>query len=65
MSLSYGPSKPDPAPAPNTTMRKSFIMEKMGDKDIVKRAFKTFQNNFSQSRTFVEDKSLVKKEVFY
>lgn len=27
------------------TTRKSFIMERMGDKDIVKRAFKMFQNN--------------------
>lgn len=26
--------------------RKSFIMERMGDKDIVKRAFKMFQNNY-------------------
>ncbi|XP_015957008.1 protein WVD2-like 7 [Arachis duranensis] len=65
MSLSLGPSKPDPTPAPvpNSTMRKSLIMEKMGDKDIVKRAFKTFQNSFSQSKSFGEDKFLVKKQI--
>ncbi|WOH08311.1 hypothetical protein DCAR_0727749 [Daucus carota subsp. sativus] len=28
--------------------RQSFIMEQMGDKDIVKRAFKSFQNNLNQ-----------------
>ncbi|KAJ1389875.1 hypothetical protein SESBI_37882 [Sesbania bispinosa] len=60
MSLSLGPSNPDPAP--HTTMRKSLIMEKMGDKDIVKRAFKTFQNNFNQPKTSGEDRSLVKKQ---
>ncbi|MED6170161.1 hypothetical protein PIB30_028247 [Stylosanthes scabra] len=62
MSLSLGPSKPDPspAPAPNNRMRRSLIMEKMGDKDIVKRAFKTF---LSQSKSFGEDKFLVKKQI--
>ncbi|KAF1861556.1 hypothetical protein Lal_00025918 [Lupinus albus] len=61
MSMSLGLSNPDPAP--HTTMRKSFIMEKMGDKDIVKRAFKTFRNNFNQLETSGEDKSLVKKQI--
>ncbi|KAK7362063.1 hypothetical protein VNO77_04163 [Canavalia gladiata] len=61
MSLSLAPSKPDPAP--DTTMRKSLFMEKMGDKDIVKRAFKTFQNHFNQPKTSGEDKSLVKEKV--
>ncbi|KAK7252334.1 hypothetical protein RIF29_36197 [Crotalaria pallida] len=61
MSLSLGPSNPDPAP--QTTMRKSFIMEKMGDKDIVKRAFKTFQNSFNQPKTSAEERSSVKKQV--
>ncbi|KAH6815659.1 hypothetical protein C2S51_020479 [Perilla frutescens var. frutescens] len=41
MSLSLGPS--DSLGALPMT-RKSLIMERMGDKDIVKRAFKTFQN---------------------
>ncbi|KAK7309532.1 hypothetical protein RJT34_06336 [Clitoria ternatea] len=61
MSLSLSSSKPDPAP--HTTMRKSLIMEKMGDKDIVKRAFKTFQNSFNQPKASDEDRSLVKKKV--
>ncbi|KAK4261250.1 hypothetical protein QN277_004275 [Acacia crassicarpa] len=59
MSLSLGPSNSDPVPF--TPMRKSFIMEKMGDKDIVKRAFKTFQNNFNQPNTSGEARSLVKE----
>ena len=61
MSLSLAPSNPDPAP--QSTMRRSLIMERMGDKDIVKRAFKTFHNSFNQPKTSVEDKSLIKKQV--
>ncbi|MED6155646.1 hypothetical protein PIB30_006819 [Stylosanthes scabra] len=62
MSLSLGPSKPDPtpAPAPNNTMRRSLIMEKMGDKDIIKRAFKSF---LSQSKSFGDDNFSVKKQI--
>ncbi|GFY88369.1 hypothetical protein Acr_06g0003090 [Actinidia rufa] len=41
----------------------SLIMEKMGDKDIVKRAFKTFQNNFNQVRASGDEKSSGRKEV--
>ncbi|PIA62299.1 hypothetical protein AQUCO_00200357v1 [Aquilegia coerulea] len=55
MSLTLEPSKSDLA-TPDTT-RRSFIMEKMGDKDIVKRAFRAFQNNFSLSKPSIEDKS--------
>ncbi|KAG4963091.1 hypothetical protein JHK82_039768 [Glycine max] len=61
MSLTLPPSNPDPAP--QSTMRRSLIMENMGDKDIVKRAFKTFQNSFNQPKTSVEDKSLIKKQL--
>jgi len=61
MSLSLAPSNPDPAR--QSTMRRSLIMERMGDKDIVKRAFKTFHNSFNQPKTSVEDKSLTKKQV--
>ncbi|KAK7386917.1 hypothetical protein VNO78_27292 [Psophocarpus tetragonolobus] len=61
MSLSLAPSKPDPTP--HTTMRKSLIMEKMGDKDIVKRAFKTFQNSYNQPKTSGENKTLVNDQV--
>ncbi|KAL2904209.1 Protein WVD2-like 7 [Bienertia sinuspersici] len=42
MSLSL--EQPDSDAASLTTVRKSLIMERMGDKDIVKRAFKSFQN---------------------
>lgn len=50
MSLSLGP-----APANNDSpslppYRRSLIMEKMGDKDIVKKAFKSFQKSFNQGR---------------
>ncbi|XP_009780280.1 protein WVD2-like 7 isoform X1 [Nicotiana sylvestris] len=48
MSLSLSSAN---STASNTTMRKSLIMEKMGDKDIVKRAFRAFQNSFSQGRS--------------
>ncbi|XP_028801929.1 protein WVD2-like 7 isoform X2 [Neltuma alba] len=60
MSLSLGPSKPDPAPL--TSMRKSSIMEKIGDKDIVKRTFKTFQS-INLRKTSGEERSLVKKQI--
>ncbi|KAL2253528.1 protein WVD2-like 7 [Sesamum indicum] len=48
MSLSLDPGKSCGALSMD---RKSLIMEKMGDKDIVKRAFKTFQNRTSVSTT--------------
>ncbi|WMV28577.1 hypothetical protein MTR67_021962 [Solanum verrucosum] len=48
MSLSL--SSPNSTASTNT-MRKSLFMETMGDKDIVKRAFKAFQNSFSQGRS--------------
>ncbi|KAI8022677.1 Protein WVD2-like 6 [Camellia lanceoleosa] len=38
-------------------------MEKMADKDIVKRAFKTFQNNFNQVRSSGYERSPGQKEV--
>ncbi|XP_048135956.1 protein WVD2-like 7 isoform X2 [Rhodamnia argentea] len=43
MSIALGSTNSHPA-SPAT--RKSFIMERMGDKDIVKRAFKMFQHNY-------------------
>lgn len=64
MSLSLGPSNTNSDPVPVTLMRKSLIMEKMGDKDIVKRAFKTFQNNFNQSKTSGEVRTPVKGQVY-
>ncbi|KAJ0094115.1 hypothetical protein Patl1_16262 [Pistacia atlantica] len=61
MSLSLGPSYHDPTSV--TTTRKSLIMESMGDKDIVKRAFKTFQNRYNQFKSAGEDQSLAPKQV--
>ncbi|KAJ0037457.1 hypothetical protein Pint_23090 [Pistacia integerrima] len=61
MSLSLGPSYHDPTSV--TTTRKSLIMESMGDKDIVKRAFKTFQNRYNQLKSAGEDQSLAPKQV--
>ncbi|XP_021652225.1 protein WVD2-like 7 isoform X2 [Hevea brasiliensis] len=66
MSLSLDAPNSGPAahaPAPMTTTRKSFIMEKMKDKDIVKRAFKTFQNNLNQLKASAEERSLGAKQV--
>lgn len=60
MSLSLGPSKPDPAP--HNTMRKSSILEKMGDKEIVKQTFKTFQS-INLPKSSGEERSSVKKQV--
>lgn len=61
MSLSLGPTNSDPACI--TSTRKSLIMEKMGDKDIVKRAFKTFQNSVNQLKSSSEEKSSAPKQV--
>lgn len=61
MSLSLVPSSSDPASL--TTTRKSLIMEKMGDKDIVKRAFKTFQSNYNQLKSSGEERSPASKQV--
>lgn len=57
MSLSLGPSGSDPA------TRKSLIMEKMGDKDIVKRAFKTFQSSYNQLKPSGQEQSSATKQV--
>ncbi|KAG5522327.1 hypothetical protein RHGRI_034493 [Rhododendron griersonianum] len=61
MSLNLGIANSDSTSI--TTPRKSLFMEKMGDKDIVKRAFKTFQNSFNQVRASGDDKSSRRKEV--
>ncbi|KAK8627346.1 hypothetical protein V6N13_134959 [Hibiscus sabdariffa] len=64
MSLSLDPSSPAPASLPATTAtRKSLFMEKMGDKDIVKRAFKTFQSNFNQVKPSGQEQCAAAKPV--
>ncbi|CAN7034587.1 unnamed protein product [Brassica rapa subsp. trilocularis] len=54
MSMSLGPSTSDPSSL--TSTRKSLIMERMGDKDIVKRAFKTFQKSYVFTSSVDEQK---------
>ncbi|GLT63378.1 hypothetical protein SLA2020_359470 [Shorea laevis] len=61
MSLSSDPTNSDPTSL--TTTRKSFIMENMGDKDIVKRAFKTFEKSFNQLKSSGEERSSVPNQV--
>jgi hypothetical protein len=66
MSLSLGSPNSDP---PNSdspslmTTRKSFIMEQMGDKEIVKRAFKSFQNHYNQLKSSSEQKTAIPIQV--
>ncbi|XP_068326402.1 protein WVD2-like 7 [Pyrus communis] len=56
-------SSPTMSTSVTTTTRKSFIMENMGDKDIVKRAFKTFQNNYNQPKPSIEEKPPTPKQL--
>ncbi|XP_058193257.1 protein WVD2-like 7 [Rhododendron vialii] len=60
MSPSLSPANSESTPP--TMTRKSLIMEKMGDKDIVKRAFKTFQNNFNQVQSFSSSYEMSSRE---
>ncbi|WMV48141.1 hypothetical protein MTR67_041526 [Solanum verrucosum] len=60
MSLSLGPPN---STASTNTMRKSLIMERMGDKDIVKRAFKAFQSSFNQGKPEVDTRYSGSKKV--
>ncbi|XP_050375411.1 protein WVD2-like 7 isoform X2 [Argentina anserina] len=62
MSFSLDPKKSDPATETVVTARKSLIMEQMGDKDIVKRAFKTFQNSVNQLKSSSEEKPSTPKQ---
>ncbi|XVE84980.1 hypothetical protein DITRI_Ditri17bG0055200 [Diplodiscus trichospermus] len=61
VSLSLGPFGSGPPSLAAT--RKSLIMEKMGDKDIVKRAFKTFQSNYNQLKPSSQEQSGPTKQV--
>lgn len=57
--MSLGPSASDPTSL--TSTRKSLIMERMGDKDIVKRAFKTFQKSYGFKASVDEQKPALKQ----
>ncbi|KAL8161553.1 hypothetical protein V2J09_013042 [Rumex salicifolius] len=59
MSLNLDPSEGDM----NGTMRKSLIMERMGDKDIVKRAFQAFRSNFNQLSSSDSSKPAAESEI--
>ncbi|XP_075658149.1 protein WVD2-like 7 isoform X1 [Castanea sativa] len=61
ISFSLGPTNSDQVSL--TTNRKSLIMEEMGDKDIVKRAFKSFQKNYNQPKSSGYERSPVPKQV--
>ncbi|CAF2045758.1 protein WVD2-like 7 isoform X2 [Brassica napus] len=59
MSMTLGPSASDPTAL--TSTRKSLIMERMGDKDIVKRAFKSFQKSYDLDASVNEHKPALKQ----
>ncbi|KAK8605627.1 hypothetical protein V6N13_102403 [Hibiscus sabdariffa] len=61
MSLSLDHSSPGPTSLPAT--RKSLFMEKMKDKDIIRRAFKTFQSNYNQLKPSSQEQSTTAKPV--
>lgn len=61
ISFSLGPTNSEQASL--TTNRKSLIMEEMGDKDIVKRAFKSFQKNYNQPKSSGDERSPVPKQM--
>ncbi|KAK1415699.1 hypothetical protein QVD17_31484 [Tagetes erecta] len=48
LSMSMNSMNSDTASSVTSSRRRSLFMEQMGDKDIVKRAFKTFQNRVNQ-----------------
>lgn len=54
--MSLAPSASDLAAL--TSTRKSLIMERMGDKDIVKRAFKTFQKSYDFTSSVNEQRQV-------
>ncbi|XP_009115468.1 nucleolar protein dao-5 isoform X2 [Brassica rapa] len=60
MSMSLGPSSASD-PSALTSTRKSLIMERMGDKDIVKRAFKSFQKSYDLDASVDKQKPALKQ----
>ncbi|CAN1187633.1 Protein WVD2-like 7 [Linum perenne] len=58
MNVDTPKSEPQPRALPvATSARKSLIMETMGDKDIVRRAFKTFQSSYNLSKSSPQESS--------
>ena len=64
MSMSLGPSSASD-PSALTSTRKSLIMERMGDKDIVKRAFKSFQKSYDLDASVDKQKPALKQVCLY
>lgn len=60
-SLNLGVPGSDPTAL--ATTRKSLIMERMGDKDIVRRVFKTFQKSFDQLKPSGDGQNTAPKQV--
>lgn len=60
LSMSMNSVNSDTASSVTSSRRRSLFMEQMGDKDIVKRAFKTFQNRVNQ----LPSSDSVPKQVF-
>ncbi|CAN1852680.1 Protein WVD2-like 5 [Linum perenne] len=63
MSINVDTPKSVPTPRAPPPARESLIMEKMGDKDIVRRAFKTFQRSYNQPKSSPEEKTSGTKQV--
>lgn len=63
LHTSLNVSQPGSDPTSLATTRKSLIMERMGDKDIVRRAFKTFQRSFDQLTFSVDGQDTAPKQV--
>ncbi|XP_010415685.1 PREDICTED: protein WVD2-like 7 isoform X2 [Camelina sativa] len=61
ISLNLDQSGSDPTAL--ATTRESLIMERMGDKDIVRRAFKTFQKSFDQLKPSGDEQDTAPKQV--
>lgn len=63
LHTSLNVSQPGSGPTSLATTRKSLIMERMGDKDIVRRAFKTFQKSFDQLKPSGDGQDTAPKQV--
>lgn len=62
LSMSMNSVNSDTASSVTSSRRRSLFMEQMGDKDIVKRAFKTFQNRVNQL-TVSDERSSGSKQI--
>ncbi|XP_023643353.1 protein WVD2-like 7 isoform X2 [Capsella rubella] len=63
LQVPLNPDQSGSDPTALATTRKSLIMERMGDKDIVRRAFKTFQKSFDQLKPSGDEQDTTPKQV--